>query len=168
LRRARRTWQVVCVLTRWFLVPALPLRRRPVESGAERTRAALEQLGGAWIKLGQMLALRFELLPAAYCEELLKLLNAVQPFPYSGVCDIVRQELGGQPDVVFQTFEPVPFASASIGQVHRATLRTGEHVAVICLASAAKLSHATPSPRPPRVPWTVVARYQAARTKTSG
>ncbi|HEY2594146.1 MAG TPA: AarF/UbiB family protein [Chloroflexota bacterium] len=118
------------VLTRWFLLPALPFRRRPVQSGAERTRAALEQLGGAWIKLGQMLALRFDLLPAAYCEELLKLLNAVQPFSYTDVCEIMRQELGGQPDVVFQTFEPVPFASASIGQVHRATLRTGEHVAV--------------------------------------
>jgi predicted unusual protein kinase regulating ubiquinone biosynthesis (AarF/ABC1/UbiB family) len=130
LRRARRTWQVVRVLTRWFLAPALPFRRAPTQSGAERTRAALEQLGGAWIKLGQMLALRFDLLPAAYCEELLKLLNAVQPFPYSDVCEIVRQELGAQPDVVFQTFEPVPFASASIGQVHRATLHTGEHVAV--------------------------------------
>ncbi len=130
LRRARRTWQVVRVLTHWFLLPALPFRRKPAQSGAERTRAALEQLGGAWIKLGQMLALRFDLLPAAYCEELLKLLNAVQPFPYTDVCDIVRQELGALPDVVFEAFEPVPFASASIGQVHRATLRTGERVAV--------------------------------------
>jgi predicted unusual protein kinase regulating ubiquinone biosynthesis (AarF/ABC1/UbiB family) len=120
----------MCVLMRWFVLPALPLRRTRARPGAERTRAALEQLGGAWIKLGQMLALRFDLLPAAYCEELLKLLNAVQPFPYSDVCDIVRQELGGLPDVVFQTFEPVPFASASIGQVHRATLKNGERVAV--------------------------------------
>ena len=130
LRRAQRTWQVVCVITRWFIIPALPLRRTPPRPGAERTRAALEQLGGAWIKLGQMLALRFDLLPAAYCEELLKLLNAVQPFPYADVREIVRQELGGVPDAVFSTFEPVPFASASIGQVHRATLKSGERVAV--------------------------------------
>ncbi|MBV9328250.1 MAG: AarF/ABC1/UbiB kinase family protein [Chloroflexi bacterium] len=130
LRRAQRTWQVVRVITRWFILPALPLRRTRPRPGAERTRAALEQLGGAWIKLGQMLALRFDLLPAAYCEELLKLLNAVQPFPYADVCDIVRQELGGLPDAIFASFEPVPFASASIGQVHRATLRTGERVAV--------------------------------------
>jgi predicted unusual protein kinase regulating ubiquinone biosynthesis (AarF/ABC1/UbiB family) len=130
LRRARRTWQVVRVLTRWFVLPALPPRRRGIPSGAERTRAALEELGGAWIKLGQMLALRFDLLPAAYCEELLKLLNAVQPFPYSGVSEIVRQELGAQPEVVFRSFEPAPFASASIGQVHRAMLPSGEHVAV--------------------------------------
>ncbi|MBV9578977.1 MAG: AarF/ABC1/UbiB kinase family protein [Chloroflexi bacterium] len=130
LRRAQRTWQVVCVITRWFIIPALPLRRTQPRPGAERTRAALEQLGGAWIKLGQMLALRFDLLPAAYCEELLKLLNAVQPFPYADVREIVRQELGGVPDAVFSTFEPVPFASASIGQVHRATLKSGERVAV--------------------------------------
>ena len=130
LRRAQRTWQVVCAITRWFLLPALPFRRASSLSGAERTRAALEQLGGAWIKLGQMLALRFDLLPAAYCEELLKLLNAVQPFPYADVADIVRQELGDKPEAVFRSFEQVPFASASIGQVHRATLRSGERVAV--------------------------------------
>lgn len=55
-----------------------------------------------------MLALRFDLEPAAYSEELLKLLNTVQPFPYADVVDIVRQELGGMPDVVFRSFEPVP------------------------------------------------------------
>jgi predicted unusual protein kinase regulating ubiquinone biosynthesis (AarF/ABC1/UbiB family) len=130
LRRARRTWQVIGAITRYFVVPALPLRRTRPRPGAERTRAALEQLGGAWIKLGQMLALRFDLLPAAYCEELLKLLNAVPPFPYNDVREIVRQELGAPPESVFRAFEPVPFASASIGQVHRATLNNGEHVAV--------------------------------------
>jgi predicted unusual protein kinase regulating ubiquinone biosynthesis (AarF/ABC1/UbiB family) len=130
LRRAKRTWQVIGVITRWFVLPALPLRRTRPRPGAERTRAALEQLGGAWIKLGQMLSLRFDLLPAAYCEELLKLLNAVQPFGYVEVREIIRQELGGAPEQVFRSFEPVPFASASIGQVHRATLRSGEQVAV--------------------------------------
>ncbi|MBV9583076.1 MAG: AarF/ABC1/UbiB kinase family protein, partial [Chloroflexi bacterium] len=93
-------------------------------------RLAFEDLGGAWVKLGQMLAMRFDLLPAEYCDELFKLLNDVQPFPYSDVCEIVRQELGGPPEDVFRTFEPKPFASASIGQVHRAHLRTGESVAV--------------------------------------
>jgi predicted unusual protein kinase regulating ubiquinone biosynthesis (AarF/ABC1/UbiB family) len=130
LRRARRTWQVIGAILRFFVAPALPLRRTRARPGAERTRAALEQLGGAWIKLGQMLALRFDLLPAAYCEELLKLLNAVAPFPYADVREIVRQELGAPPEVVFRSFEQVPFASASIGQVHRATLKSGEHVAV--------------------------------------
>jgi len=120
----------VGAITRFFVLPALPLRRTRPRPGAERTRAALEQLGGAWVKLGQMLALRFDLLPAAYCEELLKLLNAVPPFPYADVREIVRQELGATPEVVFRSFEAVPFASASIGQVHRAVLKSGERVAV--------------------------------------
>jgi predicted unusual protein kinase regulating ubiquinone biosynthesis (AarF/ABC1/UbiB family) len=130
LRRFVRSWQVFGVVLRCFVLPALPGRRKSSMSRPERTRAALEQLGGAWVKLGQMLAMRFDLLPAAYCEELLKLLNAVPPFAYSEVTEIVRQELGAPPDVLFKSFESVPFASASIGQVHRAVLPTGEAVAV--------------------------------------
>jgi len=117
------------VLISAFVLPALPFRRSDA-GGPVRTRAALEQLGGAWIKLGQMLALRFDLLPAAYCDELFKLLNEVAPFPYAQVEEIVRQELGGAPDVIFRSFATQPFAAASIGQVHRAVLPTGELVAV--------------------------------------
>jgi predicted unusual protein kinase regulating ubiquinone biosynthesis (AarF/ABC1/UbiB family) len=93
-------------------------------------RKAFEELGGAWIKLGQMLAMRFDLLPPEYSDELLKLLNAVAPFPYNDVVAIVHQELGGSPDTIFSDFQREPFASASIGQVHRARLMTGEPVAV--------------------------------------
>ena len=125
-----RVWQVVVVLTRSFLVPALPFRRRQAPSGPVRMRSALEELGGAWIKLGQMLAMRFDLLPAAYCDELFKLLNEVKPFPYLQVSEIIRQELGDRPEMVFRSFVPEPFAAASIGQVHRAALHTGQHVAV--------------------------------------
>jgi predicted unusual protein kinase regulating ubiquinone biosynthesis (AarF/ABC1/UbiB family) len=128
LRRVTRGWQVVVIVLRWIVLPALPFRHpRP---GAERTRKALEELGGAWVKLGQMLAMRFDLLPAAYCEELLKLLNSVPPFSYAEVQEIVRLELGAPPEKLFTSFETEPFASASIGQVHRATLPTGEKVAV--------------------------------------
>ncbi len=95
-----------------------------------RARLALERLGGAWIKLGQMLAMRFDLLPPAYCDELFKLLNQVKPFPYDQVREIVREELGDDPEVIFRSFETQSFAAASIGQVHRAVLHTGEHVAV--------------------------------------
>jgi ubiquinone biosynthesis protein len=129
-RHAARVWQVIAVLTRCFVLPAIPLRRATAPSGPARTRSALEQLGGAWIKLGQMLAMRFDLLPVAYCDALFKLLNEVQPFPYTEVCEIVQQELGGPPHAVFRSFETKPFASASIGQVHRAVLPTGEPVAV--------------------------------------
>ncbi len=93
-------------------------------------RLAFEQFGGAWIKLGQMLALRFDLLPTAYCDELFKLLNQVAPFSYTGVREIIRRELGGEPETVFRSFSPESFAAASIGQVHRAVLHSGEHVAV--------------------------------------
>ena len=89
-----------------------------------------EQLGGAWIKLGQMLALRFDLLPAAYCDELFKLLNEVRPFAYAQVREIVRAELGAPPEALFRSFAQQPFAAASIGQVHRAVLPSGERVAV--------------------------------------
>ena len=118
-------WQVLVVFGRAALLPALPLLRRRAPPGPVRMRAALEQLGGAWVKLGQMLALRFDLLPAAYCDELFKLLNEVRPFPYAQVREIVQRELGGPPEAVFRAFAPEPFAAASIGQVHRAVLPGG-------------------------------------------
>jgi predicted unusual protein kinase regulating ubiquinone biosynthesis (AarF/ABC1/UbiB family) len=113
-----------------FIAPALHLPGADHRSGPVRMRVAFERLGGAWVKLGQMLALRFDLLPAAYCDELFKLLNQVAPFPYSDVRDIIRQELGAEPETVFRSFAPESFAAASIGQVHRAVLHNGDKVAV--------------------------------------
>jgi len=98
--------------------------------GPLRMRLAFEELGGAWVKLGQMLAMRFDLLPAAYGDEMFRLLNQVRPFPYSEVQEIVTQELGKPPEEVFQSFEAESFAAASIGQVHKAVLHSGEAVAV--------------------------------------
>ena len=84
-------------------------------------------LGGAWIKLGQMLALRFDLLPAAYCNELFNLLNKVAPFPYADVREIVRERARRRSRrSVFKSFAPESFAAASIGQVHRAVLHNGD------------------------------------------
>jgi predicted unusual protein kinase regulating ubiquinone biosynthesis (AarF/ABC1/UbiB family) len=98
--------------------------------GPVRMRLALQELGGAWVKLGQMLAMRFDLLPAAYCDEMFKLLNQVRPFPYAQVRAIVQRELGSPPETLFAEFETTSFAAASIGQVHRAVLHSGEPVAV--------------------------------------
>ena len=98
--------------------------------GPVRLRLAFERLGGAWIKFGQMLALRFDLLPAAYCDELFKLLNQVEPFSYAEVRAIITEELGADPETIFQSFSHESFAAASIGQVHRAVLHSGEPVAV--------------------------------------
>src|SRR3954449_180269 len=130
LRHPRRLVHVLAVFLRLFIAPALGLPGADQRPGPVRLRVALEQLGGAWVKLGQMLALRYDLLPVAYCDELFGLLNRVAPFSYDEVRGIIRQELGAEPEVVFASFDPTSFASASIGQVHRATLRNGDRVAV--------------------------------------
>jgi ubiquinone biosynthesis protein len=130
LRHPQRVWQVISVFARYFGAPALPFRPRDELGGPVRLRLAMEELGGAWIKLGQMLAMRFDLLPAAYSDELFKLLNQVKPFPYEQVREIIRTELGEVPESAFHSFETESFAAASIGQVHRAVLHSGERVAV--------------------------------------
>jgi ubiquinone biosynthesis protein len=99
-------------------------------SGPVRLRRALERLGGGWAKLGQLLALRFDLLPEAYCLELFALLNRVAPFAYAEVEQVVREELGEEIAELFSSFAARPFGSASIGQVHDAALRDGRRVAV--------------------------------------
>jgi len=129
-RHPRRVWHVFAVFFRLFIAPALRLPGADRNPGPVRMRLAFERLGGAWVKLGQMLALRYDVLPAAYCDELFKLLNQVAPFPYEEVRQIVRQELGAEPEVVFRSFATESFAGASIGQVHRAVLHNGDLVAV--------------------------------------
>jgi ubiquinone biosynthesis protein len=130
LRHPRRVLHVVAVLFRYFIAPGMRLPFSDRRPGPVRMRLALESLGGAWLKLGQMLALRYDLLPAAYCDELFGLLNKVAPFPYADVRRIVHEELGGDPEEVFASFEHESFAAASIGQVHGATLHNGDPVAV--------------------------------------
>ena len=105
-------------LLRWrWLARRLP----PAElSGPDRLRAALEDLGGMFIKLGQVLAVQPDILSLEHCYALFKLLDRVEPFPYAEVERVVREELGRVPEEVFDRFERTPFASASIGQVHRA------------------------------------------------
>jgi ubiquinone biosynthesis protein len=87
-------------------------------------------LGGAWIKVGQALALRFDLLPREYCTELLKLLNRTRTVPYEAIRQVILREFGSFPEQIFASFDPVPHATASIAQVHIATTHDGEKLAV--------------------------------------
>jgi ubiquinone biosynthesis protein len=88
----------------------------------ERLRMILEDLGGTFLKLGQMLALQPDILPFAYCDALFNLMDRVAPFPYEQVDRIVREELGAGTGELFDGFDRRPLATASIGQVHAATL----------------------------------------------
>jgi ubiquinone biosynthesis protein len=125
----RRSLTVARVFVRRLVVPRL-FHRSARDTPPRRLRLAFEELGGAWLKLGQVLALRFDLLPEAYCYELFGLLYDVRSTPYAQVREVIKEQLSDYPERLFASFCEESFASASIGQVHEAVLHSGEKVAV--------------------------------------
>ncbi|KOA42613.1 ABC transporter [Bifidobacterium breve MCC 1128] len=95
-----------------------------------KMRLMFEALGPTFVKVGQILSMRSEILPQSFCDELAKLRADADPMPYSTVLDVLATEYGRPADEVFAHIDPKPLGSASLAQVHRATLKTGEDVAI--------------------------------------
>ena len=104
---------------------------RPEDAAtAEALCADLEALGPTFVKVGQLLSTRVDLLPLSYTEALERLQDDVEPFPFEEVERIIEAELGARISKAFESLEQAPIAAASLGQVHRARLRGGRTVAV--------------------------------------
>ncbi|HQX62222.1 MAG TPA: AarF/ABC1/UbiB kinase family protein [Thermomicrobiales bacterium] len=127
----------------WWLIQQFGLDRVPVlgrlgfrrgrENGvsqAQHLRLALEELGPTFIKLGQILSMRDDLLPPEYIEELILLRENAPPVDADAIVAVITEELELEIERLYETFDRVPLASASIGQVHAATLSGGRQVVV--------------------------------------
>ena len=96
----------------------------------EHVRMAFEELGATFIKLGQILSTRADILPPEYIAELAKLQDQAPPVDSAAIKEVIVKELGCPIEEVFATFDPVPVAAASIGQAHAATLHNGDEVII--------------------------------------
>jgi ubiquinone biosynthesis protein len=143
VRHLRRFQQIAQILARHGFgelldllgaAPVFPLaralRRRPSLGPPQRLRMALEELGPTFVKLGQVLSTRPDLLPPAYIAELARLQDTVPPAPWEPVRAQLEAELGAPVEKVFATLDPEPIAAASLAQVHAATLPDGAEVVV--------------------------------------
>ncbi len=115
-----------------FVVPSPGGEETPLgdEAAAESFARDLEAMGPTYIKLGQLLSTRFDLLPAAYTTALTRLQDTVEPFSAEQARQIIETEVGAGIRSLFSEFDDTPLAAASLGQVHAATLRSGRDVVV--------------------------------------
>jgi ubiquinone biosynthesis protein len=144
LGRSRRYSQIGRIVVRRGLLSYLRGgRRAELRSSdgrallARSIRLALEEGGVTFVKLGQVLATRRDLLPDEFLSELTGLQDDVPPVPWPEIDHVIRAELGAGPDELFAAFERTPLAAASVAQVHAATLNSGQRVVVkVCRPGA--------------------------------
>lgn len=138
IRKAYRTTFVVMMSYIWFFLKAKIFGKHYADKrifdvhlrNAERVKKTILHLQGLFIKVGQLLSILTNFLPKAFHEPLEALQNEIPARPFSEIEQQIISELGDAPKNIFAHFDEHPLASASIGQVHRATLKTGEDVAV--------------------------------------
>src|SRR5690349_402093 len=120
-----RNVRFVVVFLRWALGSLwLKLsKKNAAHVSARRLREMVEQLGGLWVKVGQLLSLRADFFSPEFCSEMSQLQYRSIGFPWSIARSIVETDLGGPLEHYFDEFDPAPFAAASISQVHRAHLK---------------------------------------------
>ncbi|PZQ27917.1 MAG: ubiquinone biosynthesis regulatory protein kinase UbiB, partial [Ectopseudomonas oleovorans] len=114
-----------------WLLPWRWLPRKPLDlSRGTRLRLALEDLGPIFIKFGQLLSTRRDLMPPDIADELARLQDQVPPFPEAQAIALIERQLGAPVSELFARFDSQPLASASVAQVHAAQLKSGEEVVV--------------------------------------
>ncbi len=141
-RAIARLFHLTLLLARYQLPAKLPFRSSPQKS-ARALRLVFEELDSTFVKLGQALALRFDLLPADYCQEFLQITNEVAAEAYPTISRTIVEDLGRSPDEIFATFEREPFAVTSSGQLHRATSIAGVRLVVKIQNEATLRTYAT-------------------------
>ncbi len=129
LNEVIRTFGLDRFLPLHMIPPAYPWRADG-HTNSQRVRMALEELGTTFVKVGQILSTRTDILPSDFTQELTKLQDSMPPFPPAVIEKAIADELGRPVREIFATFDPDPVGVASIGQVHAATLPDGTEVVV--------------------------------------
>lgn len=143
LRNIRRIRQILIIFAKYGfrdIIDRIPIAKKIVphkvqerflkKSSAKRLRLALEELGPTFIKFGQLLSVRADILPPDFIHELSKLQDEVSPLPFETIKSVVEEELKFPIETLFSSFDREPIASASLAQVYRAITKEGDKVVV--------------------------------------